>query len=110
MYKENLFNIRDVLDDFNNVKYTVRNSRYKKKEITKSTLYITITKGQDSLSFDIYRKPTTTHVITSSGSCNSKEPKSAAVRYYYNRITTFTNPCKATKRKKLDKPNLVNKK
>jgi len=38
--------------------------------------------------FEIYRKPTTTDIIIPNDSCHPKEHKTAAVRYYYNRMKT----------------------
>ena len=49
-------------------------------------LDITIAKEQDKLTFDIYRKPTTTDSIISGDSCHPTEHKMAAVRYLTNRM------------------------
>jgi len=48
-------------------------------------LDITITKDHDGLSFEIYRKPTTTEIIIP----NDWEHKTTAIRYYCNRMETY---------------------
>jgi hypothetical protein len=52
-------------------------------------LDITINKQQDSVAFEIYRKPTTTDIIIPNDSCHPREHKTAAIRYYYNRMNTY---------------------
>jgi hypothetical protein len=43
---------------------------------------ITIAEEHDSLSFEIYRKPTTTDIIIPNESCHPREHKAAAIRYF----------------------------
>ena len=52
-------------------------------------LDITITKGPDGLLFEIYKKPTTTDVIIPNDSCHPSEHKTAAIRYFYNRMKSY---------------------
>jgi len=51
-------------------------------------LYVTIKKTQKGLSFEVYRKPTTTDIIIPNDSCHPNEHKTAAIRFYRNRIDT----------------------
>jgi hypothetical protein len=87
MYKEDRTNTRDILNDFNtitpNMKFTLE-----EEENKINYLDITITRKHDSLSFEIYRKPTTTDVIIPNDSCHPSEHKTAAIRYFCNRIKT----------------------
>jgi len=89
MYKEDQTNIHNMLDDFNsavpNMKFTLENEENNKIDF----LDITIAKGHDSLLFEIYRKPTTTDVIIHNDSCRPSEHKTAAIRYFYNRMTSY---------------------
>jgi hypothetical protein len=90
MYKEDQTNIHNVLDDFNsaipNMKFKFEKEEYNKINF----LDITIAKGYDSLLFEIYRKPTTTDVIIPNDSCHPGEHKTAAIRYFYNRMKSYT--------------------
>jgi hypothetical protein len=44
---------------------------------------------KNSLSIDIYRKPTTIDVIIPNDSCHHKEHKMAAIRYFHNRMKIY---------------------
>jgi hypothetical protein len=52
-------------------------------------LDINITKTNDSLTFDIYRKPTTTDTIIPKHSCQPPEHKSAAIKFMTNRRDAY---------------------
>jgi len=52
-------------------------------------LDLTITKGASELTFEIFRKPTTTDTIIPKDSCHPLEQKFAAIRYFANRIHTY---------------------
>jgi len=54
-----------------------------------SFLDITIKKNQKGLSFEVHRKPTTTDIIIPNDSCHPNEHKTAAIRYYHNRLDTY---------------------
>jgi hypothetical protein len=65
--------------------------KFTMEEETDSTinfLDITISNTKDSLTFDIYRKPTTTNIIIPNNSCHPPEHKSAAIRFLKNRRDT----------------------
>jgi hypothetical protein len=53
-------------------------------------LDITISKEDKKISFNTYRKPTTTHTIIPSYSYHPSEHKFAAVRHLTNRLTAYT--------------------
>ena len=44
---------------------------------------------ENNLSFDIYRKPTTTATIIPNDSCHPKEHEFAAIRYLAKRMETY---------------------
>jgi hypothetical protein len=52
-------------------------------------LDVTIQKDTDSLSFNIYRKPTMTDTINPNYSCHPQEHKYAAIRYLTYRMNTY---------------------
>ena len=89
MYKEDQTNIHNVLDYFNsaipNMKFTLEEEENNKINF----LDTTIAKGHDSLLFEIYRRPTTTDVIIPNDSCYPGEHKTAAIRYFYNRMKSY---------------------
>jgi hypothetical protein len=59
---------------------------------------ITITKGNGNLSFNIYRKPTTTDIFIPDESCHPQEQTHAAIRFLTNRLNTYllSDPNKQT--------------
>jgi hypothetical protein len=93
LHKETKTNIHDVLNAFNNVAPNVSFTLEKEIENRINILDVTITKNDNSLSLDIYRKPTATDTIIPNDSCNPREHKLAAIRYLSNRMTTYNlNP------------------
>ena len=52
-------------------------------------LDLTLTKNQNGISHDIYRKPTTTDTIIPMDSCHPLEQKMATIRYFADRINTY---------------------
>jgi hypothetical protein len=63
-------------------------------------LDITVAKGHDGLSFEIYRKPTTTDVIIANDSCHPREYKTAAIRYFCNRMKAYKLTPESQRREK----------
>jgi hypothetical protein len=84
LYREDKTNIHELLEDFNNLAPTMKFTLEKEQSNRINFLDITITKSQDGLSFEIYRKPTTTNIIIPNDSCHPREHKTAAIRYYCN--------------------------
>ena len=96
-----------MLDDFNsvipNMKFTLEKEENKKITFLDNT----IAKGHDSLLFELYRKPTTTDVIIPNDSCHPGEHKTAAIRYFYNRMKWYKlTPENQQKEKKHNTTNL----
>jgi hypothetical protein len=63
------------------------------EEETDNTIHfldIAITETHDSLTFDIYRKPTTNDTIIPRHSCHPLEHKSAAINFLTNRRDTYS--------------------
>jgi len=68
---------------------TMQFSVEKEANMSVSFLDITIHKNHDSMSFSLYREPTTTHTIIPKDSCHSTEHKQAGIRYLVNRMNNF---------------------
>ena len=75
----------DVNNLVPNLKFTLEKEQNKRINF----LDITISTNQDGLSFKIYRKPTATDIIIPNDSCLPREHKTAAIRYYRNRLETY---------------------
>jgi hypothetical protein len=86
MYKGDQTSIHNVLDDFNSAIPNMKFTLYREENNKTNFLDITITKGHGSLLFEICRKPTTTDAIIPNDSCHPGEHKTAAIRYFYNRM------------------------
>jgi len=82
-------NIYDVFNAFINLMPTMKFTIEEEKEYKINFLDITILKENDNLSFDIYRKRTTTDTIMPNDSCHPKEHKLAAIRYLANRMESY---------------------
>jgi hypothetical protein len=60
-------------------------------------LDITISKDENKISFNAYRKVTATHIVIPNYSCHPPEQKLAAIRYLVNRLSTYPiNETKST--------------
>ena len=88
VYIDNTTNIHKLLDEFNNLTPKLKFTLEEEQNHQISFLDITIKKNHKGLSFDIYRKPTTTYIIIPKDSCHSNEQKTAAIRYYHVRRRT----------------------
>ena len=89
MYEDDKMNIHKVLEDFNNLVPNLNFTLEKEQNNRINFLDITISKNQDGLAFEIYRKPTATDIIIPSDSCHPREHKTAAIIYYYNRLEMY---------------------
>jgi hypothetical protein len=89
MYNEEDTDIERILNQFNNAMPTMQISIEKETNNSIRFLDITIHKNHDSLSFSVYRKPTTTNTIITKDSCHPLEHKQAAIRYLVNRINIY---------------------
>ena len=88
VYNDDNTNIYNVIEDFNNLAPKLKFTLEEEQNNQISFLDITIKKNQKGLSFEVYRKPTTTDIIIPNDPCHPNEHKSAAIRYYRNRLDT----------------------
>jgi hypothetical protein len=89
-YNQKQTNIKDVLTQLNDSMPTMKFTMEEETDNTIHFLDIAITKTHDSLTFDIYRKPTTTDTIIPEHSCNPPEHKPAAIKFLTNRRDTYS--------------------
>jgi len=89
-YNGSITDIEEVLNSFNSLVPTMKFTMENEIDITINFLDITIQKGIENLSFDIYRKPITTDTIIPSDSCHQPEHKHAAIRYLVNRMNRYS--------------------
>jgi len=86
---QNCTNIEDVHKLFNTVTPDLKFTLEQEKDKKLNSLDVTITRTESQLTFDIFRKPTTTDTIIPRDSCHPLEHKIAAMRYYITRIDTY---------------------
>jgi hypothetical protein len=101
VYKGNTTNIKKVLNSFNNINPELKFSMEQEKDNKLNFLDITITKDANKLTYEVYRKPTTSDTIIHKDSCQPIEHKLAAVRYFANRIHMY-NLDQIQKQKEID--------
>jgi hypothetical protein len=92
VYNENRTNIDDLLNFFNKLAPKLEFTLERETDLKMNFLDIIIYREADSLSVDIYRKPTFTYVIIPDDSCHPSEHKIAAIRYLYTRMITYRLP------------------
>jgi hypothetical protein len=73
VYKNYTTNIYGVINLFNNVTPTINFTMEEENGNKINFLDVTISKGENNISFNIYRKPTTTGPVIPTGSCNPLE-------------------------------------
>jgi hypothetical protein len=89
IYNENTSDANQVLKSFNDISPSLTFTLEQEKENKLNFLDILITKTKDKISFNIYRKETTSDIVIPNGSCHPTEQKLAAIRYFTNRINTY---------------------
>jgi hypothetical protein len=89
IYNKNHTDIGEIVLSFNVLTPSLNFTLEQEVDNKLNFLDITIIKTADRISFDIYRKPTTTDVIIPNDSCHPQEHKMAAIRYFLNRINTY---------------------
>jgi len=87
IYNETITDVERVLNSFNDITPSLTFTLEQEKEKL-NFLDISIIKATDKISFDIYRKQTTSDIIIPNDSCHPTEQKLAAIRYFTNRINT----------------------
>jgi hypothetical protein len=89
VYKDNITDIVEVLSSFNNINPRLRFTLEREQNDKLNFLDLTIMKGANKLTYEIFRKPTTSNTIIPKDSCHPLEHKLAAVRYFVNSIRTY---------------------
>jgi AraC-like DNA-binding protein len=92
IYNEEHTNIQDTLQDFNNIHPNIQYTMETQIDNKINYLDISIEITNSTFRFNIYRKPTTTDLITPNESCHPTEHKLAAIKYLYNRKDTYPIP------------------
>ena len=93
VYIDNTTNIHKVLDEFNNLTPKLKFTLEEEQNNQINFLDITIKKNHKGLSFDIYRKPTTTDIIIPTDSCHPNEQKNSGYQILPGQATNIqTNP------------------
>ena len=87
-YDTTVTDIHEVLHDFNKATQPMSFTIEKEENNQLNFLDITIKKGNQSLHYEIYRKPTSTDIIIPSESNHPTEHKISAIRYLQNRKET----------------------
>jgi len=100
IYDENRTNI-EVQKSFNEITIGLHFTMEREEDQKINFLDLTITRTENGLSYDIFRKHTTIDTIIPHDSCHPLEQKMAAIRYYVNRIETY-NLHQAKRQKEMD--------
>jgi hypothetical protein len=89
VYNEDVSNIDILLHQFNNLTPKLKFTIEKEPDRKINFLDVTINRGIEKFTIDIHRKPTCTDIIIPEDSCQPKEHKMAAIRYFYNRMNKY---------------------
>jgi hypothetical protein len=89
MYNDTVTNIQDVFESFNDITPSIKFTMEKETENRINFLDVTIRKEQNTFTFNVYRKPTTTDSIIRLDSCHPQEHKHAAMHHLISRMTTY---------------------
>jgi len=89
IYNSHLIDIREILFFFNSLSPSLKFTLELEANNKLDFLDLTLIKTDKNISFNIYRKPTTTDVIIPRDSCHPQEHKLAAIRYLLNRANTY---------------------
>jgi hypothetical protein len=89
IYNTETTNIQNTLDEFNQIHPKLKFTLELETNNKINFLDITINKQINKLTYNIYRKPTTTDTIIHNTSCHPTEHKIAAINYLKNRKETY---------------------
>ena len=89
VHTDSTTNIHTVLDEFNSITPKLQFTLEEEQDDKINFLDFTIIKTHKGLSFDIYRKPTTTDLTIPKDSCHPFEQKTAAIRYHRDRLLSY---------------------
>jgi hypothetical protein len=98
VYNENYTDIEEVHKLFNNITPGLKFTLEQEKDKKLNFLDLTISRTENRLSFNTFRKQTTTYTIIPRDPCHPLEHKMAAMRYYVNRIDTTSTGTKNKKK------------
>jgi hypothetical protein len=89
VYKDSQTNIEEILHVFNNITPGLAFTLEREQSGKLNFLDLMTARGARELTFEIFRKPTTTDTIIPNNSCHPLEQKMAAIRYFMNRFHTY---------------------
>jgi hypothetical protein len=89
IYNVNYTNIQDTSNDFNSVRPKIQYTIETQIDNKLNYLDVTIENTNNTFTFNIYRKPTTTDLIIPNNSCHPTKHKLAAIRYMTNRRNAY---------------------
>jgi hypothetical protein len=89
VYNVSITVIHDVFNAFNNLTPNIKFTMEEERNNSISFLDVTIRKKNNTFTFNVYRKPTTTDSIIPRDSCHPQEHKQAAFRHLINRMNTY---------------------
>jgi len=89
IYNENKTDVDHVLSSFNEITPSLNFTLEREQENKLNFLDLSIMKSTDKISFNIYRKQTTSDIIIPNDSCHPTEQKLVAISYFTNRINTY---------------------
>jgi hypothetical protein len=90
IYDDMMTDIDVTLDKFNNIIDGLKFTIEREHNNSINFLDITVSKETNKFNINIFRKPTTTDTIIPNDSNHPIEQKMAAIRYYANRIQTYS--------------------
>jgi hypothetical protein len=89
MYDQTITNINTVLNEFNQIHHNLQYTLELEENGKINFLDHTISRTNQTVAFNIFRKPTFTDTIIPYNSCHPTEHKFASLRYLTNRVNTY---------------------
>jgi hypothetical protein len=89
VYDTDTTNINNVLHQFNNIHADIQYTKEDEINNTINFLDVTIHRTEKKLTYNIYRKPTTTDTMIHYTSCHPKQHKLSGIQYLTNRLHTY---------------------
>jgi hypothetical protein len=89
LYNESITNIQGVFESFNDITPSIKFTMEKETENKINFLDVTIWKEQNTFTFSVYRKHTTTDSTIPLVSCHPQTHKHAARHHLFNRMNTY---------------------
>jgi hypothetical protein len=89
VYNSTVTNTQEVFDSLNDLTPSMKFAMGKELDNKINFLDISIQKEHDTVTFSVYRKPTTTDSIIPNDSCHPREQNYAGISYLANRMNTY---------------------